>query len=73
MLLTAPAALADGVTGGLPPLAPRPSASLFKITPTQALYISVKSVSIFRTMHCTVASLSAAFGACNTVEVTPTQ
>ena len=65
-----PAALAEGVTGGLPPLAPRPSASLFKITPTQALYISVKSVSIFKTMHCTIASLSSGLGTCNTVEVT---
>ena len=57
--------LKEGVTGGLAPRAPRPSASLLRITPTQALYMSVKSVSIFSTMHCTAASLSLALIACS--------
>lgn len=58
--------LTEGVTGGLPPFRPRPSASRFRITPTHALYMRVKSVSIFRTMHCTADSLSPACSACST-------
>ena len=60
--------LTEGVTGGLPPLGPKPSVSLFRITPTHALYMRVKSVSILRTMHCTADSLSPECRACSNTQ-----
>lgn len=52
---------AAGVDGGLDPRPRVPSASRLSSTPTQALYMSVNSVSIFSAMHCTIRSFSSCF------------